>query len=55
MDVDEHIDLINNLGDMLDQKAESKKDKFIDTIPTIIQMHLITEKIGQRQLRKPKN
>ena len=29
---------------MLGQKEESKKDKFIDTIPTIIQMHLITEK-----------
>ena len=29
---------------MLGQKEESKKDKFIDTMPTIIQMHLITEK-----------
>ena len=29
---------------MLGQKDESKKDKFIDTMPTIIQMHLITEK-----------
>ena len=44
MDVDEHIDLVDTLGDMLVQKAESKKDKFIDTMPTIIQMHLITEK-----------
>ena len=44
MDVDEPIDLINTLGDMLGQKDESKKDKFIDTMPTIIQMHLITEK-----------
>ena len=44
MDVDEHIDSINTLGDMLGQKDESKKDKFIDTMPTIIQMHLITEK-----------
>ena len=44
MDVDEHIDLVDTLGDMLGQKAESKKDKFIDTMPTIIQMHLITEK-----------
>ena len=42
MDVDEHIDLINTLGNMLGQKDESKKDKFIDTMPTIIQMHLIT-------------
>ena len=44
MDVDEHIDLVDTLGDMLGQKAESKKDKFIDTMPTIIPMHLITEK-----------
>ena len=44
MDVDEYIDLINTLGNMLGQKYESKKDKFIDTMPTIIQMHLITEK-----------
>ena len=29
---------------MLGQKDESKKDKFIDTMPTIIQTHLITEK-----------
>ena len=43
MDIDEHIDLVNTLGDMLGQKDESKKDKFIDTMPTIIQMHLITK------------
>ena len=44
MDVDEHIDLVDTLGDMLVQKDESKKDKIIDTMPTIIQMHVITEK-----------
>ena len=44
MDIDEHVDLIDTLGDMLGQKDESKKDNFIDTMPTIIQMHLITEK-----------
>ena len=27
-DVDEHIDLINTLGDMIDQKEEAKKEKF---------------------------
>ena len=26
-DVDEHIDLINTLGDMVDQKEEAKKEK----------------------------
>ena len=43
-DVDEHIDLINTLGDMVDQKEEAKKAKFIETMPTMIQTHLITFK-----------
>ena len=29
-DVDEHIDLINMLGDMVDQKEEAKMEKFIE-------------------------
>ena len=41
-DVDEHIDLINTLGDMVDQKEEAKKEKFIETMPTMIQTYLIT-------------
>ena len=41
-DVDEHIDLINTLGDMVDQKEEAKKETFIETMPTMIQTHLIT-------------
>ena len=40
-DVDEHIDLINTLGDMVDQKEEAKKENFIETMPTMIQTHLI--------------
>ena len=40
-DVDEHIDLINTLGDMVDQKVEAKMEKFIETMPTMIQTHLI--------------
>ena len=40
-DVDEHVDLINTLGDMVDQKEEAKKEKFIETMPTMIQTHLI--------------
>ena len=40
--VDEHTDLINTLGDMVDQKEEAKKEKFIETMPTMIQTHLIT-------------
>ena len=40
-DVNEHIDLINTLGNMVDQKEEAKKEKFIETMPTMIQTHLI--------------
>ena len=40
-DVDEHIDLTNTLGDMVDQKEEAKMEKFIETMPTMIQTHLI--------------
>ena len=40
-DVDEYIDLINTLGDMVDQKEEAKKEKFIETMPMMIQTHLI--------------
>ena len=40
-DVDEHINLINTLGDMVDQKEEAKKGTFIETMPMMIQTHLI--------------
>ena len=40
-DVDEHTDLINTSGDMLGQMAKSKMEKFINTMPTIIQTHLL--------------
>ena len=40
-DVDEHIDLINTLGNMVDQKKEAKMEMFIETMPTMIQTHLI--------------
>ena len=54
MDIDEHIDLVDTLGDMLDQKANSKKNKFIGTMPTIIQMHLITKKDWPVKTKKVK-
>ena len=50
MDIDEHIDLI----DMLGQKDESKKDKFIDKMPAIRQMQLITEKDWAATTKKAK-
>ena len=40
-DVDEHIDLINTLSDMVDQKEKAKMEKFIENMPTMIQAHLI--------------
>ena len=43
-DVDEHINLINTLGDMVDQKEEAKKENFIETMPTMIRTHFITYK-----------
>ena len=54
MDIDEHIDLVDTLGDMLGQIDESKKDKFIDTMPTITQTHLITEEDWPATTKKAK-
>ena len=53
-DVDEHIDLINTLGDMLGQTANSKMAMFVDTMPTIIQTHLITYKNWAKTTKKAK-
>ena len=53
-DVDEHIDLINILGDMLGQMDKSKMEKFIDTMLTIIQTHLITCKTWAKTTKKVK-
>ena len=55
MDVDKHIDLVNTLGDRLGQKAESKKDNFIDTMTLLYKCTLLPKKTGQRCLRKPKS
>ena len=53
-DVDEYIDLINTLGDMLGQTTEAKMEKFVDTIPTIIQTHLITCENWAKTTKKAK-
>ena len=53
-DVDEHIDLISTLGDMLCQTDESKMEKFIDMMPTIIQTHLITCKTWAKTAKEVK-
>ena len=33
--------MINTLGGVVDQKEEAKKEKFIETMPTMIQTHVI--------------
>ena len=53
-DVDEHIDLINTLGNLLGQTAKLKMEKFVDTMPTIIQTHLITCKTWAKTTKKAK-
>ena len=42
-DIDEQIDLVLTLGNMLQQNEHSKMEKFIETMPTILQTHLIIE------------
>ena len=42
-DIDEQIDLVLTLGHMLQQDEHSKMEKFIETMPTIIQTHLIIQ------------
>ena len=53
-DVNEHIVLINTLGNMLGQMAKLKMEMFIDTMPTIIQTHLITCKTWAKTTKKAK-
>ena len=45
-DVYEHIDLTNTLGDMVDQKEEAKKEKFIETMPTLIDTFNYMQRLG---------
>ena len=52
--VDEHINLINTLGDMLGRTAKSKMEKFVDTMPTIIQTRLITCENWAKTTKKAK-
>ena len=40
-DIDEQINFVLTLGNMLKQDEQAKMDKFIETMPTIIQTHLI--------------
>ena len=51
-DTDEQIDLVLTLGNMLQQDEQAKMEKFIETMPTIIQTHFIIAPNGKRLLRR---
>ena len=56
-DIDEQINLtlVLTLGDMLGQNKHSKMEKFIETMPTIIQTHLIIEPNWAEVTKKAKS
>ena len=54
-DIDEKIDLVLTLGNMLKQEEQAKMDKFIETMPTIIQTHLIIAPNWEEATMKVKN
>ena len=56
-DTDEQIDLVLTLGNMLKQDEQAKMDKFIETMPIVIQTHLIMSSwhlIGKKLLKRPR-
>ena len=54
-DIDEQIDLVLTLGNMLKQDEQAKVDKFIETMLTIIQTHLIIAPNWEEVTKKAKN
>ena len=54
-DTDEQIDLAATLGNMLQQDKQAKMEKFIETMPIIIQTHLIIEPNWADVTKKAKN
>ena len=54
-DINEQIDLVLTLGNMLQQDKHSKMEKFIETMPTIIQTCLIIEPNWAEVTKKVKN
>ena len=54
-DIDEQIDLVLNLGNMLQQDEHAKMEKFIEMMPTIMQTHLIIEPSWEEVTMKAKN
>ena len=54
-DTDEKIDLVSTLGNMLGQDKQVKMEKFIETMLTIIQTHLIVKPYWADITKKDKN
>ena len=54
-DIDEHIDLVATLGNKLKQDEHAKMKKIIETMPSIIQTHLIIEPNWAEVTKKAKN
>ena len=54
-DIDEQIDLVLTLGNILQQDEQAKMENFIETMPTIIQMHLIIAPNWEEVTKKAKN
>ena len=53
--IDKQIDLVATLGNMLQQDKQAKMEKFIETMHTIIQTHLIIEPNWAGVMKKAKN
>ena len=54
-DINEQIDLVLTLGNMLQQDEHSNMEKFIETMPSIIQTHLIIEPSWAEVTKKVNN
>ena len=54
-DINEQIDLVLTLGNILQQDEHAKMEKFIETMPTIIQTPLIIEQNWEEVTKKAKN
>ena len=54
-DIDKQINLVLTLGNMLQQDEQAKMEKFIETMPTIKQTHLIIAPNWEEVTKKAKN
>ena len=54
-DIDEQINLVLTLGNMLQQDEQAKMEKVTETMPTIIQTHLIIAPNWEEVTKKARN